>query len=261
MNDRDFKGVWIPKEVWLDNRLTMLEKGILVEIDSLDMSDDGCWASNEYLATFCQCSIPKVANAVSKLVNLGYLRRESFDGRHRKLKSSLSFFNKQTYKNYMADLKKVSANNITNNKENNSISSKRAKDDIPPGFISFWSVYPRKVAKQNALRAWGKTGANASQSLTNTILADIRRRLEGEWKEKELKYIPHPTTYLNQRRWEDEDSETDMAKPEPVAEAYDWRKLSEEEQRAMEDRLNEEEWAREKQSERWRNMTKGSDKT
>ena len=48
---RDFKGVWFPAEVWLDERLTALDKFILMEIDSLD-NDDGCYASNEHLAKF-----------------------------------------------------------------------------------------------------------------------------------------------------------------------------------------------------------------
>ena len=34
--NRDFKGVWIPKEVWLDDKLSWMEKLFLVEIDSLD---------------------------------------------------------------------------------------------------------------------------------------------------------------------------------------------------------------------------------
>ena len=32
--ERQFKGVWIPAEVWLDNRLTLVEKALLAEIDS-----------------------------------------------------------------------------------------------------------------------------------------------------------------------------------------------------------------------------------
>ena len=32
--DRQFSGVWIPAEVWLDNRLTLVEKALLAEIDS-----------------------------------------------------------------------------------------------------------------------------------------------------------------------------------------------------------------------------------
>ena len=47
--NRDFKGVWIPKEIWLNTDLSIIEKVLLVEIDSLDNSDRGCFASNEYL--------------------------------------------------------------------------------------------------------------------------------------------------------------------------------------------------------------------
>ena len=74
--NRDFKGVWIPKEVWLDTRLNALEKVILTEIDSLDNGEKGCYASNEHLAEFCQCSKTKVSTAIKKLVNSGsmYLR-------------------------------------------------------------------------------------------------------------------------------------------------------------------------------------------
>jgi hypothetical protein len=34
--NRDFKGVWIPKEIWINTDLSIIEKVLLVEIDSLD---------------------------------------------------------------------------------------------------------------------------------------------------------------------------------------------------------------------------------
>ena len=49
--NRDFKGVWIPKEIWLNKDLTIMEKLFLVEIDSLD-NDKGCFASNAHFAEF-----------------------------------------------------------------------------------------------------------------------------------------------------------------------------------------------------------------
>lgn len=91
----------------------------------------------------------------------------------------------------------------------NTLDTKDTNIDQSPGFTEFWNAYPRKVAKQNAAKAWGKTGADDSQSLTSTILADVKRRVDGEWKGKEVQYIPHPATYLNQRRWEDESGATD----------------------------------------------------
>ena len=49
--NRDFKGVWIPKEIWLNKDLTIMEKLFLVEIDSLD-NDKGCFASNAHFSEF-----------------------------------------------------------------------------------------------------------------------------------------------------------------------------------------------------------------
>lgn len=119
--ERQFKGVWIDKEVWLDKRLNALEKVIFTEIDSLDAEETGCYASNKYLAEFCQCSETKVSTAISKLIDLGYIYLKSFDGRTRILKSRFLKNERQTLKNLKADIKTFKDNNIINNKENNII--------------------------------------------------------------------------------------------------------------------------------------------
>lgn len=121
--ERDFKGVWIPKEVWLDDRLNALDKVILTEIDSLDMSERGCYASNRHIAEFCQCSETKVSTAISKLIKLGYLYVKSFDGRQRELKSRLSKFERQTFKTCGADLQNLKESNTYNNTNNNTFNS------------------------------------------------------------------------------------------------------------------------------------------
>lgn len=116
--ERQFKGVWIDKEVWLDKRLNALEKVILTEIDSLDAEETGCYASNKYLSEFCQCSETKISTAISKLIELDYIYVKSFDGRIRVLKSRLSKNERQTLNNLKADIKKIKHNNIDNNKDN-----------------------------------------------------------------------------------------------------------------------------------------------
>lgn len=123
MEQRDFKGIWIPKEIWLDNRLNALDKIILLEIDSLDCEDSGCYASNEYLSNFCQCSERKVSEAISKLIKCEYIYVESFNGRVRILKSRLSKNERQTSKNCEADSQKMKENNII---ENNNIDNKES---------------------------------------------------------------------------------------------------------------------------------------
>lgn len=123
---RDFKGVWIPREVWLDDRLSALDKIILVEIDSLDCGEEGCYASNKYLAEFCQCSEAKITKSISKLVKFGYLEVVSFNGRRREIKSLLSKIRgclvkstRQTSKKYEAESEKVRGSIYINNIENN----------------------------------------------------------------------------------------------------------------------------------------------
>jgi hypothetical protein len=51
MAERDFKGVWIPAEIWLNKELSIMEKLFLVEIDSLD-NKFGCVASNAHFSEF-----------------------------------------------------------------------------------------------------------------------------------------------------------------------------------------------------------------
>ena len=118
--ERDFKGIWVPKEIWLDENLTALDKVILVEIDSLDSEEYGaCIASNDYLAEFCQCSVSKVASSISKLKDYGLIEQIEFNGRIRKLKSRLLKNKRQTSKICKADFEKINSNNITNNISDN----------------------------------------------------------------------------------------------------------------------------------------------
>lgn len=121
---REFKGIWFPAEVWLDERLTALEKMILMEIDSLD-GEDGCYASNEYLAKFCQCSQSKVSSAITKLRQLGYIRVKSFDGRKRILESCLTFSVRQSTK------KEKSAQQNLEERVLVETTSESTKEDIP----------------------------------------------------------------------------------------------------------------------------------
>ena len=85
---RDFKGIWIPKEIWLDQSLTYFEKLLLSEIHSLN-GKDGCFASNEYFCKFFNERERKIQEGISKLKAAGYVYQESFDGRERVLRTNL----------------------------------------------------------------------------------------------------------------------------------------------------------------------------
>ena len=62
-------------------------------------------------------------------------------------------------------------------------------------------VYPRRVGKSEARKAWGKKVLN--EDVVKAIAVNIEQRvLQGEWSD--VKFIPYPSTYLNQERWKDD---------------------------------------------------------
>ena len=66
--NRKFEGIWIPKELWFDQNLTLQEKIFFIEINSLD-NDDGCFATNEYFANFFGISRTRVSLIIKSLID------------------------------------------------------------------------------------------------------------------------------------------------------------------------------------------------
>ena len=136
--NRDFKGVWIPKEIWLNTDLSIIEKVLLVEIDSLDNSDRGCFASNEYLAKFVQLSEGRVANIISDLKKRKFIIQVFFDGRNRglKLHPQQSRFaknsNAESLKTTKQSSQKQQHNNTVNKTTNNTDYSSCEFENSPP---------------------------------------------------------------------------------------------------------------------------------
>ena len=73
-------------------------------------------------------------------------------------------------------------------------------------FNRFWKAYPRKVAKGYAFECFKKL--KPSEALTQKMLTAIEeQKKSAEWLKNSGEYIPNPSTWLNQGRWEDELSE------------------------------------------------------
>lgn len=70
-------------------------------------------------------------------------------------------------------------------------------------FDEFYSLYPRKVGKPAALKAFNKI--KPTPVVYNKILEGLAK-YKLHWKKQgtKLEFIPHPSTWLNQRRWEDD---------------------------------------------------------
>ena len=69
---RDFKGIWIPKEVWESENLSIMEKVMFQEIHSLD-NERGCYAGNKYFAGFFKVSERQIRNYIASLKEKGFI--------------------------------------------------------------------------------------------------------------------------------------------------------------------------------------------
>ena len=68
-------------------------------------------------------------------------------------------------------------------------------------FDAFWSAYPRRVGKGAARKAFAKA---VGKTTSESILDALARQRDAGMFNVEICYIPHPQTWLNQERWEDE---------------------------------------------------------
>ncbi len=80
----------------------------------------------------------------------------------------------------------------------------KVKDKYSADFIEFWTAYPRKIGKGAALKAWKKAKLPAMAVILNAVEDQKKSR---QWQKDSGQYIPHPSTWINQERWEDEITE------------------------------------------------------
>lgn len=74
--NREFRGIWIPAEIWLAKELTVGEKLMYVEIDSLDKLERGCFASNAHFAELFSISNSRASEIISSLSTKGFVAVE-----------------------------------------------------------------------------------------------------------------------------------------------------------------------------------------
>lgn len=206
---REFRGVWIPKEIYLSKELSWTEKILFVEIDSLD-NEDGCYSRNDYFAKFLGVSETHVSRMISKLKSMGLIRVESFDGRTRILHSNLKLskadyakMSKQDTQECQSRLcKNVKQSNPVNNIYNN-IEDKDAQTTLMERFEIFYKAYPRHKSRGDAEKAW------KSLKPDDTLFAKIMKALETakkdpNWQKENHRYVPYPASWLRAKGWEDE---------------------------------------------------------
>jgi hypothetical protein len=202
--ERAFKGIWIPKEIWLDKELTVLEKIFLVEIDSLD-NKDGCWASNKYFSEFFGVTKGRCTQIIKSLETKKFititLEREGkvITKRVIKVVNKLNTPSKKIKQGYLENDEENNTS-INNTKDNTSSPNESVDSD----FDKLWALYPRKEGKKAALKKYKeviKKGTATNKQIQDGIVA-YKRHLKAEGIEQ--RFIKQGGTYFNGECWNDQ---------------------------------------------------------
>jgi hypothetical protein len=228
--ERDFKGVWVPKDIWLSEELGWSEKLLFVEIDSLAKNGE-CFASNDYFAKFFGLSKDRISKMVTSLKRKSFISvelvykpgskeidkriirtnviqpiGENADTPRQKRLDPLvenaergigeNAYDNNTYINN-------TVNNTTNIKDKKT--NKKENSPVVEGeFEDLWKLYPRKIGKKKAFDAFKKARKIKKipyETIENGLYRYIRYL---EQQETDEQYIMHGSTWFSQEKWQDE---------------------------------------------------------
>lgn len=194
-----------------DNRIGFRAKGLLTLLMS---HTDGWRISIQSLATNSPDGITAIRTAVQELEDAGYLTRHLVRNDKAQVEASEWILADpfETDENNFA-LENLTSGNLTsgnltsgnrtlknNNIKNTNIKENNNKDISMDLFERFWDVYPRKIGKGAAKIAFEKA---SKKELPETIL-QVAEAYANKPDLPDLQFIPHPSTWLNQERWNDD---------------------------------------------------------
>ena len=193
-------------DVRYDKTLKPLARLLYTEITALCNKEGYCWAGNQYFADLYEVDKNTVSGWIGQLKTRGYItvQLEYKEGTKQILHRYIRINGEGIHKIIDTSLQKdgypineiIEVNKTINNTFNNTVNNKDY-------FSQFWDFYPRKAGKESARKAWEKLQPN--EELMTLIANNIQERIDkGEWRKDNKSYILHASTFLNQKRWEDE---------------------------------------------------------
>lgn len=197
MNDTPAYYAVIPASVRYDSRLKPNAKLLYGEITALCNKEGYCWAQNKYFSDLYSVTKTTISDWVKNLKDCGYIEVQIIyrEGSKEILNRYIRLSEEATQEIQNTPTQKIQKVNTTDT--NTTVSTTLNIDH----FEAFWSAYPRKVGKAMARKAWSQKVSD-DQTVMRIAVNIEQRLLQGEWSD--VKFIPHPSTYLTQERWEDD---------------------------------------------------------
>ena len=222
--ERDFKGVWIAREIWENHNLGWSEKLLFVEIDSLAKNGE-CFATNDYFSRFLGVHKKHISRLISNLVEVGMVRVELvYKANSKQIDKRIIHVtsrnenvptptqkcsdpgneNVPTPRNKNVEERSFINNTVINNTVNNTTNNKKtSKNEILESeFESLWKLYPRKLGdKKRAKKAYLnaiKNGSATYETVKNGIEMYINYN---QYHNVQEEYIKHGSTWFHQECW------------------------------------------------------------
>lgn len=203
MENRAFKGVWIPKELWFDNNIGWSAKLLLIEIDSLSQNGE-CFATNEYFANFFSLSKDRISKLISELKTKGYVEvklayKPGTKQIDKRIITTEGYRRKQLGVS-VETTRGIGENNYTpigeNNEDNNTNINNTINKGIYKGisrFEDFWNAYPKQIHRTLAEQAYIKSLMGGS---TEDWLVDAAKEYKLCMQGTESRFVKNPENWL-----------------------------------------------------------------
>ena len=210
---------------WMVSRLHLTGNALMVYACIFGFSQNGEWYTGTagYLAEWCGCQKKYMLNLLKKMTDEGLLRKRTRDengvtfcsyqavtpeeGTEQQPKTQNQEYQSAppVHKVNHPGAQSEPSNNINiiytrESKDSLVCASRCASDD---GFEAFWTAYPKKKSKGQALSAWKKLKPDSSLQALILKAVEAQKR-SPDWQKDKGKYIPYPATWLNAMAWEDE---------------------------------------------------------
>lgn len=196
--ERTFKGVWIPAEIWLDTRLTLVEKALYAEIDSFSGNEKTFHKTNETIQSEYGISRPTVSKSIKTLEVLGFIEA-TFDGRvrHLSVQADRKIFTgrgKDSFGQQEKNLRAEGKNSTSTNTIERTIENTLKKEGVvmpfdSKEFLDAWTIWiaerrergTKKYTQRGEQAALHKLH-NDSQGDEATAIAIIHQSIAAGWQ-------------------------------------------------------------------------------
>lgn len=218
---RDFKGIWIPKEIWLNEDLSIMEKLFLIEIDSLD-NEEGCYASNEHFSNFFGLSKNRCTEIIKslekkELISIELQREAGKKNISKRIIRVLGKSNRGYSENRTEGVRKTDEGCSENREENNTLSNNTIDNNIYSLVIDYFNKKTGKKYRANTKDIQKLIKARIKEEYT---IEDFYKVIDNKVKtwlhDKKMSYYLRPKTlfagdnfqnYLNESEGENAGSE------------------------------------------------------